>query len=73
MTKSVNWMAVEGARRRGKYGRMHPGDQELCQRAFNEDPKRYAQMSSRVVDEVIREVRLDPPKEEGSSLPLKTE
>lgn len=54
---TVNWTKVEDARRRGKLGQMRHGDQELCDAAYAEDPKRYSEMARRVSKEVDDEIR----------------
>lgn len=55
---AIDWAAVAEARRRGKLGSMRPGDQELCEAAIESDPERYREMSRRVVNEVIDEMRI---------------
>jgi len=55
----IDWGKVRGARRRGKLGRMLPGDEELVRAAFAADPERYRALSEEVVAEVVAEVR-DP-------------
>lgn len=55
----IDWEKVRAARRRGKLGRMQPGDEELVRAAFAADPDRYRALSEEVVDEVVAELR-DP-------------
>jgi len=51
----IDWAAVRQAQRRGKEGRMRPGDDELCVRAYHADPERYTKSKREVDAEVIKE------------------
>lgn len=53
----IDWDKVREARRRGKLGRMRPGDQELVEAAMRDDPERYRGMSAEVIAEVTEEMR----------------
>ena len=57
MSDPINWFRVAEARKRGKYGRMLPGDQELCDRALKADPRRYREMQKQILAEVAEEMR----------------
>jgi hypothetical protein len=46
--REEDWYLVREAMRRGKQGKMQPGDQELCNEAFTSDPKRYKKESAEV-------------------------
>ena len=52
----IDWAAVREAQKRGKYGRMVPGDQQMCEEAWTIDPDRYAELREGVLDEVFTEV-----------------
>ena len=54
--ETIDWDAVAAAQRRGKYGTMRPGDQELCEVAWEADRERYREQALRIRDEVTREV-----------------
>lgn len=56
--RSIDWTAVERAMRRGKMGRMHPGDLELCEQAFRADRQEYRKRKMAIDDQVIAETRL---------------
>jgi len=56
--REIDWEKVREAQKRGKYGRMQPGDMDLCEKAWKADPKRYAELREGVLDEVFTEVTL---------------
>jgi hypothetical protein len=53
----IDWERVELARLRGKLGTMRPGDQELCENAFRADPKRYDEISKRVLAKIDKDMK----------------
>ncbi len=58
MTSSdVSWSAVEAAMARLKRGQGQEGDFGLVQRAFRQDPRKYAQLKAEVDKQVIADMR----------------
>jgi hypothetical protein len=53
----INWIKVEAAMRRGKLGRMQPGEEELCYAAFDADRSKYKELKRRVDVQVVDEVK----------------
>jgi hypothetical protein len=54
----VDWMRVHQACRRGKEGRLRPGDQELLDHAFRTDPAKYREVHRKAAAEVVAETRM---------------
>lgn len=53
----INWIKVEQVMVRGKLGLLRHGDEELIERAFKVDRKKYGELSRRVNQEVADEVK----------------
>jgi len=53
----IDWLKVEQMMRRGKLGRLIPGDEELISHAYKADREKYGELKRRVDGRVTDEIK----------------